>query len=174
MIKFFYQKWILLAVIIAVNFLCAVKTHVLLYFFFFLCASIFAVLSVILVVWAFVSAQLSLTRRHMYKIEEGENLEVTILLHNRGIFPLVNVVIEDVVPCGEEAEKIKRISVEYVSGQATESRGYTFSCDKRGLYHFRNFTVYFFDPIGLLYLKTHPNQLCYLYNYQVLDYNQHP
>ena len=89
----------------------------------------------------------------MYKIEEGENLEVKILLHNRGFFPLVNVVVEDVVPCGEESERIKRVSVEYLPGQATESLTYTFFCDKRGLYHLKAFTVYFFDPIGLIYLK---------------------
>lgn len=142
-----------MAVIIGLNFLLAAKTRVPLYFFFFLCAVFFAVLSIVSVLWVFALSQLSLTRQHMYKIEEGENLKVTIFLRNWSFFPLVNMVIEDVISCAEDPEKKQRICVDYLPGRSTQSQEFTFFCDKRGLYHFKGFIVYFFDPIGLVYLK---------------------
>jgi uncharacterized protein (DUF58 family) len=153
MLRLFLKKWILFFIFTIFSLVIGIKTSVpfLFFLFWFLISVLF--ISLIWTALEYFAIRLSLLRELPNKIEEEENLEIKALIKNNSFFPGFNLVLEDNLPCAESQEKNKLLLIDYLGIKSFLNLNYNCFCYLRGKYDIGPFSVYFFDPFGLFFLK---------------------
>jgi len=157
MLKTLIKKWVFLFLIIIFSFIIGLRTSIsFFYFFFWFLISTIGV-SLVWITLQFIGTGLNLSRKVISKIEEDDILEVETLIKNNGILPAFNFVLEERLSCAIAEEREKRILLEYLGTRFPLNLKYSCRCPQRGRYTLGPLVVYFFDPLGLFFLKrTYP------------------
>ena len=153
MLKIFLKKWICLFVIIFFDLIIAIKTAAAFFYLFFWFLVSAVVVSFIWLVIKFFVSNLHLKRIITSQVEEDDVLEIETVVTNKGPFPLLSFILEDYLSCAVDPEKKKWAMVESLSAQSSLSVKYSCQCFNRGKYGIGPYCAYFFDPLGLFFLK---------------------
>lgn len=154
MLKIYLKKWIFLLFPIIFSLLLGLKTGAKFFFliFWFLVSGVAA--SLIWVSIEYFATQIHLIRKIPEKVIKGDTLEVEAIVQNKGVLPVFNIVVEDDLSCAVHLQdKKQKFLVEYLAAKAKLELRYKCLCPQRGFYEIGPFTVYFFDPLGLVYLR---------------------
>ncbi len=151
--RYHFRKWALLLVTLVSTLVMGVRTSMgfFHFLFWFLVALIVTSLA-----WVFVEyfgTRLTLTRQAPGKLREDDALEIDLRVENSGILPAFNLVVEDELTFAAEAERKKRLFIDYLAARAVVRLAYTCRCPLRGKYKIGPLAVYYFDPLGLFFLK---------------------
>ena len=111
------------------------------------------------------ATNLNLSRKVISRIEEGDILDTEIVIKNNGILPVFNLVLEDRLPCASSGERERKVLVEYLGREFPLRLKYSCLCPQRGRYTIGPLTAYFFDPLGLFFLKRTYSLYAELYVY---------
>lgn len=153
MLKLYYKKWVILIVVIAFSFLIGARTYI---GFFHLLSWFLIALLAVNAVWTilgYFGVRLHVIRKTLNHISEDDILEIEALVENKGFLPAFNVVLEDNLPCAASDERKKQTLIEFLGGETFVRLKYKCLCPLRGRYKLGPFFVYFFDPLGLFFLK---------------------
>lgn len=154
MIRKFIKSWIFLLLIIISNLIIAVKTFVGFFYFFFWFLSSLVILSLgYLIIEYFLSKKLIFKRNVTQRMEEEDLLEIETVIENKGMFPFFNFVFQDYLSPAALGQRQKNTLIEYLGWGASISFKYDCFCSVRGLYNIGPVSIYFFDPLGLFFLK---------------------
>jgi uncharacterized protein (DUF58 family) len=153
MLRVFFKKWLFLILIAAFSLIIGLRTaNPFFYYLFWLISSLVLLsFSFLLLEYSFVN--LTLTRKMDSRIEEDDLLEVEASLFNKGWLPVFNLLIEDSLECAIPQERRKIILLEYLRAGGNVKLHYSCVTPLRGRYFVGPFSVYFFDPCGLFFLK---------------------
>jgi uncharacterized protein (DUF58 family) len=157
MYKRFLEKWILLGFLIVFSFFMSLKTSFVSFRLLFWVLLTSTSLGFLWLFFGYITSGLSLERRAIKRIDEDEFLEITLTIRHRGIFPLFDLTLQDEAACTFPEEKEQIIMLERLDAGSSKDLSYLCFCYRRGRYEIGPVTVYFFDPLGLFYLrKTYP------------------
>ena len=153
MLKLYLKRWLLLFIIIIATFIIGIRTAIAFFHFFFWFLLSVAVMNLAWVLIAYAGTRLSLARKVITKVTEDDVLKIEALLDNNSFLPVFNLVLQDGLSCADSQERKKRILIEYLRPRSLLSVKYYCLCPLRGKYRLGPFTVYFFDPFGIFFLK---------------------
>ncbi|MBN1913811.1 MAG: DUF58 domain-containing protein [Candidatus Omnitrophica bacterium] len=153
MFKQFLKKWSFLFIIIALDYIIALRTSIEFYNFFFLVLLSLSGVSVIWILLGYLFVEVDLERNFSYKIEEDDYLDIEVKIKNRSFLPLFNFVLEDHLACAQEGDRGRKAFLEYIRPRSSISVKYGCFCPLRGRYLIGPFKVYIFDPLGIFFLK---------------------
>ncbi|MFH1397185.1 MAG: DUF58 domain-containing protein [Candidatus Omnitrophota bacterium] len=94
-----------------------------------------------------------MTRRNVTKINEDESLDIEITLENKSRLPVFNTILKDNLACAAIESRERLILVDYVKAKYTLEFKYSCYCPQRGKYALGPLSIYFFDPLGIFFLK---------------------
>ncbi|MDD5729600.1 MAG: DUF58 domain-containing protein [Candidatus Omnitrophica bacterium] len=153
MYKKFIKKWIGFVLLLCFSFYMGIKNSQLFFSFLFWFLVSVAALSTFWVLLEYCGSSLKISRTNIPKIQEDESVEINIKIANKGMIPLLNLVVEDSAPCAQAGERKKYILVDYLGISGEKELKYSCFCPLRGLYGLGPVKVYFFDPFGLIFLR---------------------
>jgi uncharacterized protein (DUF58 family) len=153
MIKALIKRWCFFIGVIIYILLLAQKVATGFYYFFFWLLLIFVVFSFVMAAMGFFFARVSLRRNVSGKAEEDDFADTQIVVENRGIFPLFNLLIEDYVPYAAPPERLRKVLLQYLGPRSSVTFDYRIWCSRRGRYEIGPFFVYFYDPWGLFFFQ---------------------
>lgn len=165
MLKTFIRNWLFILIVILSNLFLSLRIPI--RFFYYSFWFLISIVSFSLV-WIFIeyfTVKLSLVRKVIGKINENEILEIKTILENRGFLPLFNLVFEDNLSCAFAGERKKRIVQDYLGSGSSAKISYQCECLQRGKYKIGPFSVYFFDPLNIFFLKKTYNVFSEVYVY---------
>lgn len=122
------------------------------HFFFYFLVSIVAI-NFLLLILEYFGIRLHLVRRIINRAQEDEILEIETLLRNDGLLSAFNLILEDNLSCASPLETKKSLLIEYLRPGSFIKERYNCTCPQRGKYKIGPLTVYFFDLLGLFFLK---------------------
>lgn len=153
MVKRFINNWFFIAIIIIGSLIIGLRTKIsFFYFFFWFLASTFTI-NLGWLVLQFFGARISLTRKNVTKINEDEFLEIEITLENKSLLPVFNPILKDNLACATLESRERLILIDYVRAKSTLELKYSCFCPQRGKYRLGPLSIYFFDPLGIFFLK---------------------
>lgn len=120
------------------------------HFFFWFLVSV-AAINLAWIGLEYFTIRLNLSRRFTGKVEEDDTLEIETLIKNNSFFPAFNLVLEDDLSCSPGEKEL--LLVDYLGAGSALELKYSCLCPLRGNYKIGPFTVYFFDPFGIFFLK---------------------
>jgi len=153
MLKTLIKKWVFLLLIIIFNLIIALRTSIGIFYLFFWFLITTIAISLLFITLQYLGAGLNLSRKVVGKIEEDDFSEIELLVNNEGFLPLFNVVLEDYLSPAIPEERKKRVLLNYLGAQSSLNIKYSCQCPLRGKYIIDPLVVYFFDPLGLVFLK---------------------
>jgi len=162
-LKRFIKKWAFIVLILCFDFFIALKTGVGFFYFIFWFLLSLVFFSFTWIVVEYLTAVIYLERKTPVKVKEDDSLEIKAVIENRGIVPVFNLVLEDFVPCSDAAGRIKRKLLDFLPPGVSLHLKYKVHCPQRGRYKIGPFTVYYFDPLGLFYLRKKFKQYSEIY-----------
>lgn len=151
--RLFFKKWAFLLVVICFNLIIGLRTSLGFFYFFFCFMLAILGLSLAWLLVEYFTVGLRLERKIVRRVEEGDALVIEARVENTGILPLFNIVIEDYLSCAEEGIRIKRNFLEHLWLKSSQEMKYGCICHKRGRYLLGPYKIYFFDPLGIFFLK---------------------
>lgn len=153
MLKTYFKKWIFLFAIILSTLIIGLKVAIgFFHFFFWFLVSIVLVNFIWLAIEYF-GIKLHLARKVINRAEEGELLEIETFVENNSGLSAFNLVLEDNLACAQSEERKKLILIDFLRKRSGVKRRYTCRCPLRGKYRIGPLAIYFFDPLGLFFLK---------------------
>lgn len=153
MFKIFLRRWIFLFIIIVSNLFIALRTSIGFFYLFFWFLATLVSLSLVWVAVEYFVIKLSIDRNATVKLEEDDFLEIETVIRNRSFLPVFNFVLEDYVACASEGERKQRFLLEYIGPRQTVTLRYRCQCPLRGRYEIGPFSMHFFDPWAIFFLK---------------------
>ena len=153
MLKGYLKKWLFIALLLCASFVISLRSGMEFFSFFF-----WAILAIILLSagWMLIGYHASgiyFTRRIPQKIYEDDTLPIELQLNNKSVFPLFNLVIEDYLPCAPLGKQHKRLLIDYLPAGRQIDLSYDIVCRLRGRYSLGPVKVYFFDPLGIFFVR---------------------
>lgn len=153
MIDKFAKKWLFIATIIVFSLIIGLRTNIVFFsFFFWFLVSVF-VINIAWLLSQFFAARIVLTRKNISRVTEDDLLDIEVEIENNSFLPVFNSVLKDNFDGAAYSETEKLIFVDYVSAGSILELKYRYACPKRGKYRLGPITLYFFDPLGLFFLK---------------------
>lgn len=153
MYKAYLKKWILLGIITLGSLSIGLRTGVpFFYFFFWLLVSSMAI-NVGWLIAVFFGVTLHIERKIPERVYEDEIVSIETHIKNNSVFPLVNLVMQDVLSCAATYEQNRNFLIEYLAPGASDRLRYTCLCCERGKYSVGPFTAYYFDLFHLFFIK---------------------
>lgn len=153
MLRQFSKKWFFLLVVILADLYIALNSSILFFYFIFWLLITVSAMNCAWIVSSYFASRLSITRKVANKAEEDDEIDIELTMNNRGIVPCYNLVVEDVLACSDEGTRNRRTVVEFLGAKQQRTIRYRCRCFKRGKYALGPCSVYFFDPLGLFFLK---------------------
>ena len=153
MLKVFLVKWSALVFFFISSLLIGLKTTREFFFFFAYFLLSVTVVSSAWLLLTYFTARLQLSRKMISRVTEGDTLEVTAQIENRGFLPVFNLVLVDNFSCSQAGQGKKSFFVSYLGLKFSGKIKYDYLCFKRGEYKMGPFAVYFFDPLNLFFFK---------------------
>jgi uncharacterized protein (DUF58 family) len=147
------KKWVLLFFITVASLLIGLRTSIA---FFYLLFWFLVTLVLVCGLWALCTGAvvtLRLNRQAAGKVDSGDILEIQASIHNTSFLPLGNILLEDYLPPASQTQVRKHILIEYLGPDRSMDLHYRCVCLRRGRYRLGPFSVYFFDPLGLFFIK---------------------
>jgi uncharacterized protein (DUF58 family) len=165
MLKASIKKWVFLATIILFDFLIALRTSLDFFYFFlfFLIANV--ILSFAWITLEFLLAKVYLVRKIPTRVVEDDYLEVEVSVKNKSLIPLFNFLLADYVGCADPSQRNRMVLAPYLGAHSSLEIKYRTLCPRRGKYRMGPFSIYFFDPWGIFFLKKNYYLYCELYVY---------
>lgn len=152
MLKTFLRNWIFLSVIILANLIIGLRTSIGFFYYFCLLLTLTLVLNFTFVLVEYFTVALKIERYAANKITEDDILKIRTTIENKGLLPAFNIVLEDNLPCAASLQKTMMVQ-DYLGAGSFVALDYRCVCPRRGRYDLGPFSIYFFDPLGLIYLK---------------------
>jgi len=153
MYKKFLVKWIFSLFLVVFSFFMGFKTQLPSFvFFFWLLVSVF-IINIVWLVLVYFNERLCFSRKIPLKIEEDDFLDVEVEVENKGFFPVFDIVLIDYLGCAYPGERQKNTLISFLGLGSKVKINYRCLCYQRGRYDLGPFTAYFFDPLGLFFLK---------------------
>ncbi len=165
MLKSFYKRWIFIFTIIVFNLVIALKTSLGFFYFFFWALLCAVILSLSWLFAEYLGLRISFARKMRENVYAGDTVEIKTRLSNKSPFPLFNLVIRDNLLFAAPREREIFLLAEYLRGGSSLSLEYSRLAPKRGKYLVGPLVVYFFDPLGLFFLKRSFNVYNEIYVY---------
>ncbi|MCX5696730.1 MAG: DUF58 domain-containing protein [Candidatus Omnitrophica bacterium] len=165
MLKSFYKRWLFIFTIIVFNLAIALKTSLGFFYFFFWALLCVVILSLTWLLAEYWGLRISFTRKMRENVYAGDAVEIKVHLTNKNPLPLFNLVIKDNLPFAAPGERETFLLAEYLGGGGSLSLEYSRLSPKRGKYLVGPLVVYFFDPLGLFFLKRNFNVYNEIYVY---------
>jgi uncharacterized protein (DUF58 family) len=165
MLKEHLKKWVFLLVIMLSALIIGLKVYAGFYHLFFWFLVSIVVMNLVWIAIQYFSTRLHLVRTIINRVQEDETLEVETLIRNDGLLPAFNLVLEDNLSCAKGQEKKKSLLIEYLGAGPFLKKRYNCACPVRGRYKIGPLAVYFFDPLGLFFLKRRYQVYSELYVY---------
>ncbi|MCX5714290.1 MAG: DUF58 domain-containing protein [Candidatus Omnitrophica bacterium] len=165
MLKSFYKRWLFISIITIFNLVIALKTSLGFFYFFFWGLVAVVVLSLAWLFLAHLLVKVSFRRQMRENVFAQDTVEIKTEISNNSPFPLFNLVINDYLTFAAPREREISLLVEYLRGNSSLSIEYNRLAPKRGKYLIGPFVVYFFDPLGLFFLKRKYNVYNEIYIY---------
>jgi len=159
----FIKKWILIFIVLGFDFFIALKTSIAFFYFIFWFLLSLVLFSFIWIVIEYLTAVIHLERKTPVRVKEDDSLEIRVVIENRGILPIFNLVLEDFIPCADAAGKIKRKLLDFLPPGVSLHLKYGAVCRQRGRYKIGPFMIYYFDPLGLFYFRRKIKQYSEIY-----------
>lgn len=157
MLNIFIKKWALLLLMLIANFVISFRTWIGFFYWFFWFLAALIGLSFLWVLIEYFGINPELTRNVVNKVDTGDILEVKVTLKNSSFLPAINFLLQDYLSCAPPGLRRKSILMEYLGGGRSMDVKYSCPCPVRGKYKIGPFALYFFDPLGLFFLKrTYP------------------
>ena len=153
MVRVFLKKWIFLSIVIIFDLFIALRTSIEFFYFFFWFLISVVTISLLWVVVLYLGTRLNLERKTSSKIEQDDILEIETVIENKSFLPIFNFVLQDYLSCAIFQEREKSILLEYLGPRSSLNIRYRCQCFLRGRYRIGPFSIYFFDPCGLFFLK---------------------
>jgi len=153
MLKASIKKWAFLAVIILFDFLIALRTSLefFYFFFFFLIANV--IISFAWIALEFLLAEVRLARKIPARVIEDDYLEVEVSVKNKSSTPLFNFLLADYIGYADPSQRKRMVLTPYLGPRSSLEIKYRSLCSHRGKYKIGPFSLYFFDPWGIFFLK---------------------
>ena len=153
MLKGYLLRWMFIALLLCASFIISLRSGMEFFSFFFWAIVAIIALSVGWMLIGYYASGVSFTRRIPQKIYEDDTLPIALKLDNKSPFPLFNLVIEDYLPCAPLGEENKRLLIEYLPAGRHINLSYDIVCGLRGRYALGPVSVYFFDPLGIFFVR---------------------
>ena len=153
MFKAYLKKWVFLSILILANLIIGLKVSIgFFHFFFWLLVSI-VVINLSWLTIEYFGTRIYLARKIINRVQEDEGLEIEALIKNDGFLPVFNLALEDNLSCAKDQERKGLFLIEFLRAGSFLKKRYSCLCPARGKYRVGPFVVYFFDPLGLFFLK---------------------
>ncbi len=165
MVKLYVKKWIVLFLTLVSSFIIGIRTSMGFFHLLFWFLIAFIAISWAWILLEYFGIRLYVQRKTVNRVNEDDVLEVEALIRNKSFLPIFNVVLEDYLPCAPEEEKRKSLLVDHLGGGFSKNLEYQCLCPLRGKYRLGPFKVYYFDPMGLFFLKRIFHEYSELYVY---------
>lgn len=153
MIKEYLKKWIMIFIIAVLDLLIAAKTSLpFFYFFFWLLIWVVA----ISFFWVFIEYFLAVFKVRRIvdsRVREGDLLTLEAQITNGGPLPIFNFILEDGLSCAPLNDKKRLLVIDYLPSGVSRTIRYSCRCPQRGKYRIGPLVLYFFDPLGIFFLK---------------------
>jgi len=153
MLKTSIKKWFFLAFLLIASLVFALKTSIEVSYFIFWIISSLVVISLVYLLITYFMLNLYIDRRVAAKVEEDDFIEIEALIKNNARLPVVSLLLQDFLPCAEEADKRKSILIDYLRAKSLFNLRYRLLCPLRGRYMLGPFFIYIFDPLGIFFFK---------------------
>ena len=153
MLGIFLKRCVLFGILLAASLIIAVRTALGFYYFLFWLLFSLAAISLSCLLAGYFLSRISLERKIAPRVEEGDTVEAETLCRNAGIFPALNLVIEDRLGFAPAAQVCQRLPVEYLDRRYSGRVKYRAKARRRGRFFLGPYALYFFDPFGLFFLK---------------------
>ncbi len=153
MVKRFINNWFFIAIIIIFSLIIGLRTKISFFYFFFWFLVSTLTINLGWLTLQFFGARISLTRRNVTKINEDELLDIEITLENRSYLPVFNPILKDNLACAALESRERLILIDYVKAKSTLELKYSCFCPQRGKYNLGPISIYFFDPLGIFFIK---------------------
>jgi uncharacterized protein (DUF58 family) len=130
-----------------------IHTKLDIFYFLFLFSVVLSLLDIILlIVNVLVGVRLAIEKKVTPKLNEQEELRVSLILHNRGVFPLINIGIEDFLTPAQDEKEVK-IFLNWLMPDSIQALHYGCICPQRGKYTIGPLRLIFCDFLGLFSLQ---------------------
>lgn len=153
MLNTFVKKWALLLLLLIANFVISLRTQIGFFYWFFWFLVAVAALSFLWITIEFIGIRPEFKRIVPGKADAGDTIEIKTAFTNASFLPAVNLLLKDYLACASPGLAGKWFLVEYLGAGQSLSIKYSCLCNRRGKYKLGPFTLYFFDPLGLFFLK---------------------
>lgn len=153
MFKTCLKKWVFLLFVLFFSLFMELKHQLgffLIIFYFFLTYSL---LSFAWLALEYFVTDICFTRKVIGRAEELDKLEIELNINNKSFLPVFDLFLMDNLTCAEPEERLRKELVTYLPLKSSSKINYKCTCYKRGRYMLGPVTVYFFDPLGIFYLK---------------------
>jgi len=165
MVHLFVKKWLFFFLLLGINLYIALSTSILFFYFFFLLLVSIALMSVAWAAINFLSATIEIKRHTIEKVFEDDEIDIALTIKNKGFLPVFNLAISDYLPCAPEGEKNKMMLKNLLKPKQQHTILLRCLCPQRGKYLIGPLSLYFFDPLGLFFLKKTVAEFSELYVY---------
>jgi uncharacterized protein (DUF58 family) len=153
MLNLYLKRWTMFFIITVFSLIIGLRSSMAFFHLFFWFLVSIAVINLAWVLIAYFGIRLYLARTTINKIQEDDVLEIKALIRNNSFLPAFNMVLEDYLSCADSKERKKLFLIEYLGARSSLNIRYNCLCPLRGKYRIGPFAVYFFDPLGLFFLK---------------------
>lgn len=153
MLKAYLGRWIFLFAVILSSLIIGLKVAIAFFHFLFWFLASIVVVNLAWLAIEYFGTRLDLVRKIINRAQEDEVLEIEAMIKNEGFLPAFNLVLEDNLSCAKVGEKKKLFLLEFLGTASFLKRRYNCLCPERGKYRIGPFALYFFDPLGLFFLK---------------------
>ncbi len=143
----------------------AAKTHNPFLYALFFASLVSGGLGLVFVILSYARGGVEVRRFIPHQLEEDEELLEVLILKNRRRLPLLNVFIEEELPCALPSQRLQRAGVEYLGGRQEARLAIRCRCPQRGYYRFEEVRVLFCDPFGFFQLQKRIELFSELYVY---------
>ncbi|MBU1998816.1 MAG: DUF58 domain-containing protein [Candidatus Omnitrophica bacterium] len=86
-------------------------------------------------------------------MDEEDTLHITTEIKIKSVIPLFNLVLTDYLSCAEDSNKNNTVLIDFFKAKSTTVILYNCICPLRGKYRIGPMCIYFFDPLGLFFIK---------------------
>lgn len=165
MLKLYWKRWAVLFVTLVSSFIIGIRTSMGFFHLLFWFLSALITISWAWILIEYFGVRLHLKRKTLKQVTEDDELEVEAFIRNSSFLPLLSLGLEDYLPCAAEEERKKMLFLDHLGGGFSKNLEYHCLCPLRGKYRLGPFRVYYFDPLGLFFLKRVFKEYSELYVY---------
>jgi uncharacterized protein (DUF58 family) len=165
MLRIHLKRWLFFMLIAASSLIIGLRTSVGFFMFFFWFITATAALNLVWLCIAWLFFAVEIRSSHQLRIDEDDLLKTRVMVANKGLLPVFNLVARFELPFAAPDARHKNLLIDFLLPFGTAEINYTDVCYKRGKYVFGACETYLFDPFGIFYFKRTHRYTSELYVY---------